>query len=265
MLRLTNTKRRKIEHARNDLRTTSLRNSASREYFLAFFLPTNAMFGRKLFIDLYMKRHTLPRKIIRGFHKLAMLPHLILFSTARTQAVIVKDLVRWVEIVGDKTRPRISQWDDLVWLLRFYPEFRNLFYYRLVEGHTTLAGRVCIKIARRLYRPLATLYIYTPVIGAGLFIQHGFSTIITAKSIGKNCWVNQQVTIGYVEGSERPIIGDNVKITAGAKVLGSVTLGDNVVVGANAVVVKNVPSDCTVVGVPAYIIKREGRKVREAL
>lgn len=212
-----------------------------------------------------MKKKSLLRKIIRSFHKLATMPHLLLFRTSQTQTVIAQDLARWMEIVGDKTRPRVSPWDDLVWLLRFYPEFRNLFYYRLVEGHTTLAGRVCIKLARGLYQPMVTLYIYTPVIGAGLFIQHGFSTIITAKSIGENCWINQQVTIGFVEGSDCPTIGNNVKITAGAKVLGGVTLGDNVIVGANAVVVKNVPADCTVVGVPASIIKREGKRVREAL
>ena len=110
-----------------------------------------------------------------------------------------------------------------------------------------------------------TLYLYTPVIGAGLFIQHGFSTIITAKSIGENCWINQQVTIGFIAGSDCPTIGDNVTITAGAKVLGGITLGDNAIVGANAVVLKNVPPNCTVVGVPAYIVKREGKKVKEPL
>ncbi len=212
-----------------------------------------------------MKSHSLLRSITRSFHKLGTTPHLLLSQTARTRAVIAKDVARWMEIVGEESRACISQWDKLVWLIRFYPEYRNLFYYRLAEGHTTLVGKVFIKIARRLYRPMDTLYIYTPVIGAGLFIQHGFSTIITAKSIGENCWINQQVTIGFVEGSDCPTIGNNVKITAGAKVLGSVTLGDNAVIGANAVVVKNVPPNCTVVGVPAYIVRREGRRVKEAL
>lgn len=223
------------------------------------------MFGRQFYIALLMKNRFLLRVIFRSLHKLATVPHLLLLRTASTQSVIAKDLARWMKIVGEEADRAVSQWDHLLWLLRFYPEFRNLFYYRLEEGHATLAGRVCIKIARGIYQPIATLYLYTPVIGAGLFIQHGFSTIITAKSIGENCWINQQVTIGFVEDSDCPTIGNNVKITAGAKVLGGVTLGDNVVVGANAVVVKNVPPDCTVVGVPAYIVKREGRRVRESL
>src|SRR5258708_25971434 len=100
---------------------------------------------------------------------------------------------------------------------------------------------------------------------SGLFIQHGFATIIMAKSIGKNCWINQQVTIGYADRASAPIIGDGVTINAGAMVLGNITVGDNVTIGANAVVIKNVPSNCTVVGVPAYIIRKDGIPVRERL
>jgi len=61
------------------------------------------------------------------------------------------------------------------------------------------------------------------------------------------------------------VILDNVVVHAGAKIIGAVTVGNNVIVGANAVVVKSVPDDCTVVGVPAYIIKRNGIKMRENL
>ncbi|WP_429394402.1 serine O-acetyltransferase [Mucilaginibacter lappiensis] len=109
-----------------------------------------------------------------------------------------------------------------------------------------------------------TLFIHTQDIGPGLYIQHGFATIITAKSIGKDCWINQQVTIGF-NGADSPVIKDNVTIRAGAKVIGNVTVGGNSIVGANAVVVKNVPGNSTVVGVPAYIIKRDGIKVKESL
>lgn len=56
-----------------------------------------------------------------------------------------------------------------------------------------------------------------------------------------------------------------MRVTAGAKVLGAIAVGDNVTIGANAVVVKDVPSDCVVVGIPAYIIERNGIKVREPL
>jgi serine O-acetyltransferase len=108
---------------------------------------------------------------------------------------------------------------------------------------------------------MSTLFICTNTIGKGLFIQHGFATIIAAESIGENCWINQQVTIGYANKNETPILGDNVTVCAGAKIIGKVTIGSNAVIGANAVVVKDVPANCTVVGVPAYIIKKDGLKV----
>jgi serine O-acetyltransferase len=112
---------------------------------------------------------------------------------------------------------------------------------------------------------MSTLYITTSDVGPGLFIQHGFSTIISAKKIGQNCWVNQQVTIGYSNDTDCPTIGNNVQICAGAKVIGNVNVGDNSIVGANAVVVKDVPANCTVVGIPAYIVRRNGVKTKEPL
>lgn len=93
-------------------------------------------------------------------------------------------------------------------------------------------------------------------IGGGLFIQHGFATMIAAKSIGENCWINQQVTIGYKGPGDSPVIGDNVTITCGAKVLGPIHVGNYVVVGANAVVIRDVPDKCVVGGVPARILKQ---------
>ena len=105
-----------------------------------------------------------------------------------------------------------------------------------------------------------TLFLRADHIGPGLFIQHGFSTTIGAKSVGKDCWINQQVTIGYSNDSDSPTIKDNVVIYAGAKVIGNVTVGNNSIVGANAVVIKNIPDNCTVFPVPAYVVKRFGIK-----
>jgi serine O-acetyltransferase len=112
---------------------------------------------------------------------------------------------------------------------------------------------------------MPTLYIHTKDIGPGLFIQHGFATIISAEKIGRNCWINQQVTIGYLNDTDTPTLGNNVTIHAEAKILGNVRVGDNSRVGANAVVVKDVPESCTVVGVPAYVVRRNGVKVKEPL
>jgi len=124
---------------------------------------------------------------------------------------------------------------------------------------------ILFHICNILSKGMNSLYIPTPYIGAGLFIEHGFSTIIAAKTIGIDCSVYQQVTVGYDDNGNAPVIGNNVKIYPGAKVIGGVTIGDNVVIGANAVVVKDIPPNCTVVGVPAYIIKRDGQVVRKKL
>jgi serine O-acetyltransferase len=98
-------------------------------------------------------------------------------------------------------------------------------------------------------------------IGSGLFIPHSFGIVIGAFEIGKNATIYQGVTIGAKEldfthePSSRPIIGDDVTIASGAKILGGISIGDNVMIAANAVVVKHVASRLLVGGVPAKIIK----------
>lgn len=138
----------------------------------------------------------------------------------------------------------------MAYFLWTFREFRNLVLYRQRKH----------PIRRRLiglfYPPMDTLYIDAFEIGGGLYIQHGFATMIAAKSIGENCWINQQVTIGYNGHGDPPVIGDNVTITCGAKVLGAITVGSHVTVGANAVVIRDVPENCVVGGVPAKILKR---------
>lgn len=140
-----------------------------------------------------------------------------------------------------------------------YPEFRSLFYYRLSQIQP-----ITSKVLTYISNKQTALYIHCPQIGKGLFLEHAFSTIITAKSIGENCHINQQVTIDSGIRGEATI-GNNVTVYAGAKIIGNIHIGNNVVIGANAVVVKNVPDNCTVVGVPAYIIKRNGIKTYEKL
>lgn len=188
------------------------------------------------------------------FSAIRLVPHLILLATRDKDGLIRADIGRWSDIYMKdiKSSPAIA----FIRLMTIYPEYRNLFYYRV--------GWLG-KIVNPLCRPMSTLLISTDIIGPGLFIQHGFATIISAKSIGANCWINQQVTIGYSNADDCPTIGDNVTISAGAKLIGAVTLGNNSKVGANAVVVKNVPANSTVVGVPARIVKRDGKRVNQPL
>lgn len=155
------------------------------------------------------------------------------------------DIDRWMSVqhIGGNRKQALKK------LLEKNREFRNLFVFR----NTGRPG-FCM-LARLLYRPLDSLYIMTQEIGGGLYIQHGFSTYIAAKSIGENCWINQQVTIGYKDDTDPPIIGNNVTITCGAKVLGPITIGDNAIIGANAVVVKDVEPGAVMGGVPARRLK----------
>lgn len=98
-------------------------------------------------------------------------------------------------------------------------------------------------------------------IGPGLVIPHGHVVIDGVVKIGSDCVINPWVTIG-LSGSRRwgfdqrgPIIGDRVHIGTGSKVLGPITIGDDVRIGANAVVIDDVPSGATVVGAPARIVR----------
>lgn len=188
-----------------------------------------------------------------------MLPTLIPFILSTEKSTILHDVERWSEVVGLRSQNLIL---NLLFLLS-KKEFRNLYYHRL--KNTNFIGKLLIVFLSLFFKEEANLYIWCNDIGSGLFIQHGFSTVISAKSIGKNCWINQQVTIGNNGRNCNPTIGNNVCIRAGAKVIGGIKIGDNVIVGANAVVVKNVPPNCVVVGVPAYIIKRDGVRVNEQL
>jgi len=157
-----------------------------------------------------------------------------------------KDLMRWKKIHDFKCGNNFA----IAKLLWEKKEFRNLFIYR---NRNRITYRTWVTI---IYPPVASLYIETPDIGGGLYIQHGFSTMIAAKSIGENCWINQQVTIGYSNTGEPPVIGNNVMITCGAKVLGNIIIEDNAVIGANAVVVKDVKKGAVMVGIPAHPLEK---------
>lgn len=170
---------------------------------------------------------------------------------SKQKKLIDMDLARFKSIGIHKCKYRFT---TLNYFLSCKKEFRNLFIHRLKYPSKSIFGLINSAIAKLLWRPLNSLYLYTEKIGGGLYIQHGFSTIVTAKSIGENCWINQQVTIGF-NGNEAPVIGDNVRILCGAKIIGGVTMGDNSTAGAGAVVVKDVPENAVVGGVPAKVIK----------
>ena len=163
--------------------------------------------------------------------------------------LIKMDVKRWSEI--DATN--MSFFESLNWYMTYKKEFRNLILHRFKHPAYTPTCLIHFFIARVLWKPLESLYIYTKDIGGGLYIQHGFATIISAKKIGQNCRIYQQVTIGY-KGDYAPVLEDNVSVTCGAKVLGGLTMHSGSLAAAGAVVVKDVPQNAIVAGVPAKII-----------
>jgi len=106
-------------------------------------------------------------------------------------------------------------------------------------------------------------------IGKEFFIDHGMGVVIGETAIiGDNVLLYQGVTLGGTgleKGKRHPTIGNNVVIGTGAKVLGNITIGDNSYIGANAVVIKDVPPNSTVVGVPGRITRQEGKKIEISL
>lgn len=147
-----------------------------------------------------------------------------------------------------------------------YPSFRVMIQYRKAHklyqnGHYFLARWVSQRAARKTgieIHPGAQ-------IGKGLFIDHGNGVIIGETAIiGDNVTLYQGVTLGGTgkeTGKRHPTLRDNVMVSAGAKVIGSFTIGENSKIGAGSVVLEEVPPNCTVVGVPGRIVKRENRKV----
>lgn len=106
-------------------------------------------------------------------------------------------------------------------------------------------------------------------IGRRFFIDHGMGVVVGETcEIGNNVTIYQGVTLGgtgHEKGKRHPTIKDNVLIATGAKVLGSITIGENSKIGGGSVVLKNVPANSTVVGIPGRIVKQNGKKISQKL
>ena len=147
-----------------------------------------------------------------------------------------------------------------------YSSFKAILHYRIahklyLKKHYFLARWVSQRAARKTgieIHPGAT-------IGKGLFIDHGSGVIIgETAELGDNITLYQGVTLGGTgkeQGKRHPTLEDNVMVSAGAKVLGSFTIGENSKIGAGSVVIEEVPPNCTVVGVPGRIVKRDNVKM----
>ena len=142
-----------------------------------------------------------------------------------------------------------------------YPSFKVMLHYRIAHrlyqnGHFFLARW----ISQRAVRKTGIEIHPGAVIGDNFFIDHGNGVIIGETAVvGNNVTLYQGVTLGGTgkeHGKRHPTIGDNVMISAGAKIIGSFKIGENSKIGAGSVVIEEVPPNCTVVGVPGRIVRR---------
>ncbi len=130
--------------------------------------------------------------------------------------------------------------------------------------------RVIPRVISQIFRFLTGIEIHPGAqIGSGFFIDHGMGVVIgETTEIGDNVTLYQGVTLGGTgneKGKRHPTLEDCVMVGAGAKILGSITIGENTKIGAGSVVVASVPANSTVVGIPGHVVIREGKRIHPEL
>ena len=181
---------------------------------------------------------------------------------------VLKLALIWIFFYADikaaqKRDPAAKSFFEVILL---YPGLHALIYYRLAHTLYLMKLFFLARLLSQVARFFTGIEIHPGAkIGKRLFIDHGLGVVIGETTIvGDDVLLYQGSTLGgtgIVTGKRHPTIGNNVVIGAGAKVLGNIIIGDNSYIGANAVVVKDVLPNSTVVGVPGRITKQDGHKM----
>jgi serine O-acetyltransferase len=159
--------------------------------------------------------------------------------------------------------PAARNWLEVLFC---YPGLQALVFHRFAHWLLVLGLPLLPRLISHLARFLTGIEIHPgATIGSSVFIDHGMGVVIGETAIvGDYALIYQGVTLGGTgkeSGKRHPTLGENVVVGAGAKVLGNLLIGNNVRIGAGSVVLRDVPSDCTVVGVPGRILYRSGVRV----
>lgn len=173
-----------------------------------------------------------------------------------------KRLKREIQVVFERDPAAKST----IEVLLTYPGLHAIMMHRVAHWMYKKEWFLLSRIVSQFSRFITGIEIHPGAkIGEGLFIDHGSGVVIgETAEVGDNVTIYQGVTLGGTgkeKGKRHPTIGNNVVISTGAKVLGSFTVGDNVKIGAGSVVLKPVPPNCTVVGVPGKVVIRNGQRV----
>ncbi len=173
-----------------------------------------------------------------------------------------KALVKDFRIIFERD-PAARNWLEVALL---YPGFQALVLHRIAHWLWNIGIPFVPRLVSHLGRSLTGIEIHPGAqIGSGVFIDHGMGVVIGETAIiGDLALIYQGVTLGGTgkeSGKRHPTLGSGVIVGAGAKVLGDIIIGNNVRIGAGSVVLREVPSDCTVVGVPGRILYRSAEPV----
>jgi len=169
-----------------------------------------------------------------------------------------------IQVIFERDPAARSFWEVLL----CYPGLHAILFHRLAH-YLYKKGLILLpRLVSQFSRFLTGIEIHPGAkIGEGLFIDHGTGVVIgETAEVGNNVTIYQGVTLGGTgkeKGKRHPTVGNNVVISAGAKVLGNIKIGDNVKIGAGSVVLRDVPPNTTVVGIPGKVVVRDGVNIAD--
>ena len=196
--------------------------------------------------------------MLRALRLYAHLPLLAAVRACSFTSTAMRDALRARDLNPDdrsvRVRPASSREETILLLEALaMPEVRSVLYHRLGQG--TLGDQLMCIALRRLYPEQHGVEIRCADIGAGFALGHGQGAVVWAQRIGRDCTIYQQVTVGLSDGelTSLPVLGDRVWLWPGSRVIGA-SVGEEGTVGANAVVLSDVPAGRTAVGIPARLL-----------